>query len=151
MMITESRIQQLVEEKVADSDIFIVSIKVLPGNRIRVFVDAVQGLTVEACVSISRHIEGSLDREREDFELEVSSPGLLEPYVHPLQYRKNVGRTVRVVSVNGAEMKGKLIGFDGSNITVEPERAKKGKKTEVETVTLPLDQIKEAKTVISFK
>lgn len=151
MMITESRIQQLVEEKVADSDIFIVSIKVLPGNRIRVFVDAVEGLTVEACVSISRHIEGSLDREVEDFELEVSSPGLLEPYQHPLQYRKNVGRTVRVLSVNGSEMKGKLISFDGVNVTIEPERSKKGKKTEVETVTLPLDQIKEAKTVISFK
>jgi len=114
-----------------------------------VFVDAVDGLDVNACVAISRHIEGSLDREEEDFELEVSSPGLTEAYQHPLQYKKNVGREVKVITNEGDTMKGKLLEFSGESIIVMPE--KKKKKEQAEPVTILLTDIKEAKTVISFK
>lgn len=149
MMITENIIRQLVEEKIEDTDIFLVSVKVLPSNRIRVYVDAVDGLDVQSCVLISRHIEGSLDREKEDFELEVSSPGLSEPFEHPLQYQKNVGRGVKVLTNDGNRTKGKLVKFENNIITIEPETKKK--KEQAEPVTIPLSEIKEAKTVISFK
>lgn len=149
MMITEGLITSLVEEKIEGSDMFIVSAKVLPSNRIKVFVDAVEGLDVNACVAISRHIEGSLDREEEDFELEVSSPGLTEAYQHPLQYKKNVGREVKVTTNAGDTVKGELLEFSGEAITVKPE--KKKKKEQAEPVTILLTDIKEAKTVISFK
>jgi ribosome maturation factor RimP len=149
MMITESTVRSLVEEKLEGTDLFIVSVRVIPTNRIRVYIDALEGLDVRDCVSVSRHIEGNLDREVEDYELEVSSPGLTEPYQHPLQYKKNLGREVKVSTNDGRNLKGKLTEFDGDNITIEPE--KKKKKEDVGPITLPLTEIKEAKTVISFK
>jgi ribosome maturation factor RimP len=148
-MITENIIRQLVEEKIEGSNIFIVSVKVLPSNRIKVFVDAVEGLNVKDCVAISRHVEGSLDREQQDFELEVSSPGLTEPFQHPLQYQKNVGRSVKVTTNDGNSVKGELLKFENNAIIVQPE--KKKKKEQAEPVNIPLTEIKEAKTVISFK
>ena len=128
---------------------FLVAVKVLPSNRIKVFVDAVEGVNVKDCVGVSRHIEGSLDREKEDFELEVSSPGLTEPFQHPLQYKKNVGREVKVTTNDGNTVKGELLVFDEDRITVLPE--KKKKKEQAEPFEILLTDIKEAKTVISFK
>lgn len=149
MMITEAVVRTLVEEKIEGSGLFLVSVKVLPSNRIRVFVDALAGLDVKDCVDISRHIEGNLDREKEDYELEVSSPGLSEPFQHPLQYQKNVGRTLKVISNDGHELKGKLVKFENETITIQPDGKKK--KESAEPVIIPLTEIKEAKTVISFK
>lgn len=149
MMITENIIKQLVEQKIEGTDMFLVSARVLPSNRIRVYVDAVNGLDVKACVQISRHIEGSLDREQEDFELEVSSPGLSEPFQHPLQYQKNIGSGIKVLTNDGNKAKGKLVKFENDTIIVELEPKKK--KEQAESITIPLSEIKEAKTVISFK
>lgn len=148
MMITEATVRALIEEKIEGTDQFIVSVKVLPTNRIQVFVDAVGGLNVKDCVNISRQIEGNLDREVEDYELQVSSPGLTEPFQHPLQYKKNVGREIKVTTLDGNTIKGELTAFTGEEITLQPE--KKKKKEEAEPVTIPLSEIKEAKTVISF-
>lgn len=148
MMITEATVRALIEEKIEGTDQFIVSIKVLPTNRIQVFVDAVGGLNVKDCVNISRQIEGNLDREVEDYELQVSSPGLTEPFQHPLQYKKNVGREIEVKTLDGTSIKGELTAFTGEEITLQPE--KKKKKEEAEPITIPLSEIKEAKTVISF-
>jgi len=148
-MITEASIRALVEEKMEGSDQFIVALKVLSSNRIKVFIDAVGGINVKDCVAVSRHIEGNLDREEEDFELEVSSPGLTEPYAHPLQYKKNIGRTVKLTLEDGSTVKGKLLTFNGTEITVE-QKVKKGKEN-TEPIAVPLDQITKANTVISFK
>jgi len=149
MMITEGTVRALINEKIEGTDQFIVSVKVLPTNRIQVYVDAVGGLNVKDCVNISRQIEGNLDREVEDYELQVSSPGLTEPFQHPLQYKKNVGREIKVTTLDGESIKGELTAFTGEEITLQPE--KKKKKEEAEPVTIPLSEIKEAKTVISFK
>lgn len=149
MMITEGIVRALIEEKIEGTDQFIVSVKVLPTNRIQVFVDAVGGLNVKDCVNISRQIEGNLDREIEDYELQVSSPGLTEPFQHPLQYKKNVGREIKVTTSDGESVKGVLTVFTGEEITLQPEQKKK--KEEAEPITIPLSEIKEAKTVISFK
>lgn len=148
MMITEGVITALVEEKIEGTEMFLVSVRVMPTNRIRVYVDSVNGLSVSDCVAVSRHIEGSLDREKADFELEVSSPGATEPYQHPKQYEKNVGRTVKVTTNEGKNVKGKLVSFENEAVTIEPE--KKKKKEQAEPVTISLTDIKEAKTVISF-
>ena len=148
MMITEAVVKALIEEKLEGSDKFIVAAKVLPGNKIRVFIDGLTGLNVKDCVNVSRHIEGNLDREVEDYELQVSSPGLTEPFQHPLQYKKNVGRNIKVTTNDGESWKGELTEFDGQNVTILPE--KKKKKEQAEAVTISLELIKEAKTVISF-
>jgi len=125
MMITEGTVRALIEEKIEGTDQFIVSVKVLPTNRIQVYVDAVGGLNVKDCVNISRQIEGNLDREVEDYELQVSSPGLTEPFQHPLQYKKNVGREIKVTTADGETIKGELTAFTGEEITLQPEKKKK--------------------------
>jgi ribosome maturation factor RimP len=152
MMITEARITELVEERIADSDRFIVAVRVLAGNRIRVFVDGLSGVSVRDCVQISRHIEGNLDREQEDFELEVSTPGLTEPLTHPLQYVKSVGRSLKVETLEGETVKGEVLAADAEQVTIQPELKKKLKKNETQPgpVSIGLQQIKQAKTVISF-
>lgn len=152
MMITEARITDLVEERIADSDRFIVAVRVLAGNRIRVFVDGLSGMSVRDCVQISRHIEGNLDREQEDFELEVSTPGLTEPLTHPLQFVKNVGRSLKVETLEGETVKGEVLAADADQVTIQPELKKKLKKNEPQPgpVSISLQQIKQAKTVISF-
>ena len=149
MMITDGIIQALVEEKLADTDKFIVSAKVHSGNHIKVYIDAIGGLDVKDCINVSRHIEGNLDREVEDYELEVSSPGLTEAYQHPLQYKKNIGRDVKILMADGTRIKGKLAEFNEDSIVVEPEQKKKQVSTE--PMLIPISEIKEAKTVISFK
>ena len=78
-MIEKTKIQQLVEEKL-DEDMFIVDVSVNERNVIHVFIDSFNGLTIDQCVAISRHVEHSLDRDEEDFELQVSSPGLTESF-----------------------------------------------------------------------
>lgn len=152
MMITEAQITALVEESIADTDRFIVAVRVLPGNRIRVFVDGLGGMTVRDCVRVSRHIEGNLDREVEDYELEVSTPGLTEPLSHPLQFVKNVGRSLNVETHGGEKVKGEVLAADSEQLTIMPEPKKKLKKNEEQPgpVTIPLQDIKQAKTVISF-
>jgi ribosome maturation factor RimP len=152
MMISEAQITALVEEKNAGTDRFIVAVRVLSGNKIRVFVDALTGMTVRDCVQISRHIEGSLDREQEDFELEVSTPGLTEPFRHPLQYVKNVGRTIKVDMMDGSVVKGEVLQANANEVVILPEPPKKSKKNEAlpGPATIPLETIKEAKTVITF-
>jgi ribosome maturation factor RimP len=148
MMITEGIVKALIEEKLEGSDHFVVSAKVLPGNKIRVFIDGLTGLNVKDCVAVSRHIEGSLDRDVEDYELQVSSPGLTEPFQHPVQYKKNVGRSIKVTTTEGESWKGELMEFDGENVTIQPEKKKKEELEE--PITISLELIKEAKTVISF-
>lgn len=155
-MITKQKIEELVAEKIADTDQFVVDITVGSGNQISVEVDSLSGMSVKDYVSISRHIEGSFDREFEDFSLQVSSPGVGQSYKVPQQYQKNVGREVLVRTNEGKEVKGKMIDFRENEIYVEVKEKRKveGKKSKQlveEIITIQLEDIKETKTEISFK
>ena len=85
-MIAEERVQQLAREKVLELGGFLVSAKVSTQNEIQVFVDKAEGISITECLQISRFIEEELDREIEDFQLLVSSPGLNKPFVVKEQY-----------------------------------------------------------------
>ena len=151
-MITKEKIQFLVEEVLSD-DQFIVDITVGLGNAISVSLDSDAGISVGECVQISRHIEGSLDREVEDFSLEVSSPGLLLPLKVLRQYLKNIGREIEVVSTSGEKQKGILKSADAAGFELELVGTEKvdGKKVEVtKSLTYGFDQIKTVKIIISF-
>jgi len=136
---------------------FVVRASVAPGNRIRVLVDRLgSGLTMKDCVAIHRHIESHLDRETEDFELEVGSPGMEEPFAHPMQYVKNIGRQVRVLLKDGTEVSGRINAVIDKAVIIIPETKSKGKAkaaptAEAEPVTFDMDQIKETKKIITFK
>jgi ribosome maturation factor RimP len=151
-MITKEKVQSLVEE-VLLPDQFVVDVTVSLGNSILVFVDSDTGISVGECVEISRHIEHSLDRETEDFSLEVSSPGLSGPFKVLRQYLKNIGREVEVVTKSGEKQKGILKSAHSAGFELEVVVKEKvdGKKVETtKTLTYDFDQIKTVKIVISF-
>ena len=152
-MITKEKIQYLIEEVLSEEQ-FIVDITVGSGNSISVQVDSDSGISIGRCVEISRHIEHNLDRETEDFSLEVSSPGLTSPFKVLRQYLKNIGREVEVVTVDGEKQKGTLKSADSESFEIEVVVKEKvdGVKVDVpRLVVYSYDQIKTVKIIISFK
>jgi ribosome maturation factor RimP len=155
-MITVDRVTKLVEEKLEGTDMFIVELSVKPGNKIEILVDRDSGLALEDCLSVSRHVEGNLDRELEDYSLDVSSPGVGKPLKLKRQYVKNVGRTVNVKRTDGTIVEGILVSSDEEKIVVhtrtkEEVEGKKGKKWVERDEEITFDTITETKIVISFK
>lgn len=155
-MITKTQIQTLVEEKIAGTDSYIVDITVSPGNQIRILLDSDTGLSIKDCVGVSRHVENNLDRESEDFELQVSSPGLDEPLKMLRQYKKYIGKKLKVSTIEGKELEGALLETSEEGIAIEEKKrerieGKKSKQTIINKVPLKFEEIKETKVVISFK
>jgi ribosome maturation factor RimP len=154
-MIDKERVKQLVEERL-DERMFIVSISVSESNRIDIFIDGYDGLTIDQCVAVSRHVEHSFDREEEDFSLQVSSPGLSEKFRVKEQYFKYCGKAVEVCTENGEELSGTLKSADDTGCIIETSarelvEGSKKKQLVIKNHNLKYDEIKSAKAVISFK
>ena len=154
-MITKVRIQQLVDEFLTENEgIFLVSLKIGVGNQIEVLIDSFQGIKIGDCVKLSRNIEGKLDREKEDFALQVASAGLSEPFKVFNQYEKNVGQKVDVKLKGGEKILGTILSVEeGKGIVLETKsREKIGKKKQVvvKQHELTFEQIDQTKIVISF-
>ncbi|MFM7757658.1 MAG: ribosome assembly cofactor RimP [Crocinitomicaceae bacterium] len=158
-MLDKKIIKNLAEERINElnSGIYIVELTVSSSNVIHVEIDKLKGgVSVEDCMSVSRNIEHNLDREKEDFELHVSSAGLDKPLRHINQYAKNIGRTLAVVSPVGKKAEGELVKLTDEGIVLrvlskQLDEKKKKKILVEEIIEFPFDQIKEAKIVISFK
>lgn len=155
-MINKEIITQLAQEKLNGTDNYIVDVYVKQGNRIFVEIDNDKGLSIKDCVIVSRFIESNLNREEEDFELQVSSPGADQPLKILRQYHKNIGRQVQVLTNDGKKITGKLVSADSNGIVIAAqvkvkEEHKKAKKAIIINRDLPFDQIKETKVIISFK
>lgn len=154
VMITESRIRELVEEKLAGSPNYLVDVVISPVNKIMVFLDSDDKISISDCVAVSRHIEGSLNRDEEDFSLDVSSAGMERPLKLVRQYKKRIGRNVDVITTEGIKVEGKLVAADDEAISVETlvkEKVNGKKQKIVKTINLNYNQIKETKVKISFK
>jgi ribosome maturation factor RimP len=154
-MITAEQIQTLVDAKLAEGDNFLVELIVKPGNKIIILLDNDKGVSIADCVAMSRHVEFNLDRETEDFELRVSSPGLDQPFKTLRQYQKYLGKQVEVTTKDQKKLSGKLNKVDKEGIELETrakERldSKKGKQLVINNINLTHDQIKETKVVVSF-
>ena len=161
-MITVEKIEGLVREKIADSDLFLVNIKVGSGNQIVVLVDSYSGILIEDCIGISKHVEGNLDREVEDFEIEVSSAGLDSPFLVQEQYKKALGKEVKVITEEGKKVEGVLAEVNERSILLkyeEKQRIEGRKKKVIVSIEKELffnggsreSNIKTTKIVISFK
>jgi len=154
-MITVESIKKLAEEKLLGSTNFIVDISVKPGNKIIVLLDNDKGVSIADCVAVSRHIEFSLDRDQEDFELSVMSAGLTEPFKILRQYEKNIGKYVDVVTKENKKLTGKLLKVTEAGILLETKskekvEGKKAKQEIINNINLTFNQIKETKVVILF-
>ncbi len=154
-MIERSRIQEIIAEQIGDSAVFVVDLQVKPGNLIQLFIDHPDGITIESCVQYSRLIESNLDREIEDFELQVSSPGLDQSFKVKEQYLKNLSKSIKVVTTTGQKLVGDLTQVDDQGIQLDAEvkvdnPEGKKKKTEIQAISLQFEDIKTAKVNLKF-
>lgn len=154
-MIDKEKIEKLVREKL-EGRMFLVDVQVSASNSVRVYIDNMEGVTIDQCVAVSRHIEQNLDRETEDFELQVSSPGLSETFKVKEQYFKNKGRQVEVELVSGQSLNGLLKSATPENIILETSshekvEGHKKKQLVVKENQIEYSDIKNAKVVVSFK
>jgi len=136
-------------------DLFLIDFDVLGDNAIKVVIDGDNGVLVGDCMLVSRAIEHNLDREEEDFSLEVTSAGAAAPMSHKRQYKKNIGRTVDVKATNNLKFEALLADANDEGITLvwktrEPKPVGKGKVTVQKEAKLAYNDIIEAKVKIKF-
>ncbi len=129
-------------------DLFLVDIRVLPGNIIQVFIDSDKSIDISDCIKVSRYIESKLDRETEDFELNVSSYGLDQSIFMPRQFKKFINKTFRFVLNNNEDFNANIKAVDTEKLFVAtiPKR----KKDISEEKTILISEINKAKLIITF-
>ena len=132
-------------------ELFLVSVKVSSANRIIVLADKKDGITIDECAAIHRHIENGLDRDIEDFELQVSSPGLDLPFSVIEQYLKNEGKKVEVIDNDGTKYTGKLKNVTTGGFELETEIKIKGKAPELKDISFNFEQIKSTRIILTIK
>lgn len=147
-MIEKGIIESHLQDILQGTEVFLVDVKVDKSNRIRVHVDKNEGISIDDCAGISRALEGKMDRDREDFSLEVSSPGLESPFRVPQQYVKNTGKPVKVETIDGRTLTGVLRTVDKNGIKLELGDG--DKSGEPELLDLAFSEIASAKAHIRF-
>jgi ribosome maturation factor RimP len=150
-MIEKELIRRYTETAFAGTDKFIVDINVRSGNRITVFMDSDSGVSIKDCHELSRFLEESLNRDQEDFELNVSSPGLDRPLVMTRQYLKNIGKKLEIETINGEKPEGLLMAANDTGIELIQSIRLKNKKEEKVSLSLMYKDIKTARIKIEFK
>lgn len=155
-MIDKSVVSQHVNEWLEEKDYFLVDVSVTPDNRIVVEIDHAEGVWIEDCVELSRFIESKLDREQEDFELEVGSAGIGQPFKVLQQYVNHIGLEVEVLKKDGQKLTGVLKDVDEERFVVTVRKkvkleGEKRPKMMDEDISFTYDEIKYTKYLISFK
>lgn len=155
-MIDKQLLTHTIEQAIEGTQIFIVDVKINPGNAIVVELDSPESIDIDTCASITRKIEATFDRDVEDYELEVGSAGLTAPFKVKGQYLKNVGNEVEVLTSDGRKMQGVLtiVGDDDFTIEVAKKVKEPGAKRPMivmEPVTLKISGTKSVKYLINFK
>tara|TARA_R110002012_G_scaffold57095_5_gene147045 strand:+ start:45763 stop:46224 length:462 start_codon:yes stop_codon:yes gene_type:complete len=150
------KVAKLLENALEENkSLFLIDLNISEDNQIRVILDGDKGVTVEDCIAVSRAIEHNLDREEYDFSLEVMSAGVSEPLTLPRQYKKNIGRNLKIKTKDGEKIEGELTAANDDSFTLkwsarEPKPVGKGKVTVQKEATLPYKDIMEAKVMITF-
>ncbi|OFY59067.1 MAG: hypothetical protein A2Y87_01570 [Bacteroidetes bacterium RBG_13_46_8] len=151
-MITAENIRALIENDLSGQGFFLVELQVKPSGKIVVFADNFRGITLDDCVAITRLVESKFGSNLDDYELEVSSPGLDNPLKLPVQYQKNTGRFVRVVKTDGETREGRIKEADDEKFVLETVMKKKKEKkkaeTEMQFVEITYSAVKTAKLLI---
>ena len=150
-MIDKVKIEKLVKEFIGGTELFLVAVKVSSAGKITVLADKKEGITIDECVSISRFIEKNLNRDEEDYELMVSSPGLDMPFMVKEQYIKSEGKNVEVINMEGTKFSGLLKNVTDGGFEIETEVKVKGQTKEIKELSFNYDQVKSTRKVVSFK
>ena len=151
-MALKEAVVKYLDEIISTTDYYLVDVVVSDSKirkKITVFIDSDEGISIDECGDVSRKLGTELEEIIDvAFVLEVSSPGADSPLKFERQYIKNIGRTLKVTLEDLSEVKGILTQVSDGKITIEPEAKKKIKP---ESMTLLIENIKEAKVIISFK
>ena len=155
-MIEKKVVESLVAKWLEGKDYFLTDLSVSADNRIVVEIDHQDGVWIDDCVELSKSIEAGLDRETEDFELEVGSAGIGQPFKVRRQYEIHVGDNVEVLTKEGKKLQGELkeAGDEGFVIGVMEKVKNEGDKRphiEEREYTFAYDDVKSVKYVIDFK
>jgi len=155
--ITET-VNEIINEmntEMPEKNFFLVQVKLSNTNKITIYTDSFEGITISECRKISKAVEAHYDREVEDYELEVSSAGLDKEFVVIQQYQKNIGKELRIETLEKKIIRGILKNVATQGIKIEETKKikEKGKKKETQIINheLTFEQIKSAKIIISFK
>ena len=155
-MIDKQQLTQTVEQAIEGTSIFIVDIKINPGNAIVVEIDSPESIDIDTCAKITRQIEATFDRDVEDYELEVGSAGLTAPFKVKGQYLKNIGNEVEVLTSDGRKLQGVLTAVSDNDFTIEvakkvKEPGAKRPTLVMEPTTIEMSSTKSVKYLINFK
>lgn len=155
-MIDKNIVKGIVEEWLENKEYFLVDVEVSPDNKIVVEIDHADGVWIEDCVELSKFIEDHFNRDEEDFELEVGSAGLGQPFKVPQQYVNFIGKSVEVMEMGGKKVQGILKSVEGEDfvVTVQEKVNVEGKKRPVlmdVDHAYQMNQVKYTKYLISFK
>jgi ribosome maturation factor RimP len=155
-MIIKEQIEKIIAPKIEEDGLFLVEIAVSSSNHISVFIDGDKGVTIDQCIALSRFIEENINRDEEDYELDVSSAGLDLPLKVQRQYLKNIGRLVDIVLKDGQKKTGKLVTANDISIDLEVEKnviidGKKRKQLVTVKENINYSDIKSTKIVVSFR
>ncbi len=152
----KDKVKELVNNALEErKDLFLLDLRVSENNTITVIIDGDNGVTVEDCVFLSRAVEHHLDREEQDFSIEVTSAGATSPFVNKRQYKKNIGRFLAIKTKDNQEYEGKLANCNDEGIFLEwksrePKPIGKGKVTVKKQTKIAFDTILKAQVVIKF-
>jgi len=150
-MIDKVKIENLVKEFIGGTGLFLVAVKVSSAGKITILADRKQGITIDECVSISRFIEKNLNRDEDDYELQVSSPGLDMPFIVKDQYIKSEGKKVEITDAEGNKFSGILKNVTNGGFEIETEVKVKGKPKDIKDLSFNYDQVKSTREVVSLK
>ena len=149
-MIDKDLIRQTIEEKLASTDCFLVSLSISGDNQIMLEIDSETSVDLDFCVELTRYIEQHFDRDAEDYSLEIGSYSITKPFVDRRQYRKNIGRKVEVLTEESRKIRGTLVAVDNDGFTLEIEEkelveGQKRKKLVKKEITLLYNSVKQTK------
>lgn len=150
-MISKQKVTELALEKIKELDYFLVDVKISATNEITVLFDKNDGVVIDDCLKVSRYIESNLDRDIENYQLTVCSPGIDKPFLVREQFIKNIGSDIKIKTLNGKTYKGTLVSYEDILILETKTKQKKKKELLIEKIEIPLDSIKETKLILKFK
>jgi ribosome maturation factor RimP len=150
----EEQIREYLDEMLQENpELFLVDYAFKPGNNIKIYLDGDNGITIENCSRINRALRRRIEDAgffpEGDFSIEVSSPGVDQPLKLNRQYKKNIGRTVEVVLLDGSRKEGKLTQVSDEELVLE-EKEGSGKKAVTKQTNISLNQIKHTKVLVTF-
>ncbi len=154
-MSLDQKLREIVEAKIAGTDLFIVDLKLLPTGRLNVSMDGDNGISIEQCSAISRNLGYEIEQQNlieTAYNLEVSSSGIDTPLKLKRQYKKNIGRNVmlKLNAEDSEKVTGKLTEVSEEEITLEITKKDKGKKVIISNEKYSFDSIKECKVQVTF-